>query len=39
VQGRYAMGVKLINMPAGVTVAGMAKITDGALEEKEDNLT
>jgi DNA gyrase subunit A len=30
VQGRYAQGVKLINMGEGVTVKGIAKIKDGA---------
>jgi DNA gyrase subunit A len=41
VQKRYAQGVKLIQMNEGVTVAGMAKIVDGALinetgEDKEE---
>ena len=36
VQGRYALGVKLINMDAGVTVAGMAKIAEEQLEEGEE---
>jgi DNA gyrase subunit A len=31
VQGRYAQGVKLINMGDGVTVKGIAKIKDGAV--------
>jgi len=31
VQGRYASGVKLINMDDGVTVVAFAKIVDGAL--------
>jgi len=31
VQGRYASGVKLINMDEGVTVAALAKIAEGAL--------
>ncbi|MCL2190006.1 MAG: DNA gyrase subunit A [Defluviitaleaceae bacterium] len=37
VQGRYASGVKLINMDEGTTVAAMAKIVDGALESETDN--
>jgi DNA gyrase subunit A len=38
VQGRYAQGVKLINMGEGVTVKGVAKIKDGAVngDDPED---
>jgi DNA gyrase subunit A len=33
VRGRFAKGVKLINMSGGVTVAGLAKIAESALSE------
>jgi DNA gyrase subunit A len=36
VQGRYAQGVKLINMGEGVTVKGVAKIKDGAVNGDGD---
>ena len=36
VQGRYASGVKLINMDTGVTVVGMAKITDDDSEDIDE---
>jgi len=35
-QGRYASGVKLINMAEGVTVVGMAKIDESIVSEVED---
>ncbi|MCL2840485.1 MAG: DNA gyrase subunit A [Defluviitaleaceae bacterium] len=38
VQGRYASGVKLINMSQGVTVVSMAKIVDGGIEEGEEEI-
>ena len=34
-QGRYASGVKLINMSEGVTVVGMAKILESQIDEPE----
>ena len=37
VQGRYASGVKLINMDEGVTVVSMAKITDDDNGHEEDH--
>ena len=37
VQGRYASGVKLINMAEGTTVVALAKITDGADSEENTN--
>ncbi|MCL2571896.1 MAG: DNA gyrase subunit A [Defluviitaleaceae bacterium] len=36
-QGRYASGVKLINMDDGVTVVGMAKIAESEAEETSEN--
>jgi len=36
-KGRYAIGVKLINMGEGVTVVGMAKIPEGYISDSEDN--
>ncbi|MDR1663987.1 MAG: DNA gyrase subunit A [Clostridiales bacterium] len=38
VQGRYAQGVKLIQMNEGVTVAGMARVVDGALMESGEGI-
>jgi len=35
--GRYASGVKLINMSEGVTVVGMAKIPEEYVSDNEDN--
>jgi len=36
--GRYASGVKLINMSEGVTVVGMAKIPEGYVSDDGDNV-
>jgi len=36
--GRYAAGVKLINMNDGVTVVGMAKIVEGDVDESEEGV-
>jgi len=36
-KGRYAVGVKLINMGEGVTVVGMAKIPEEYVTENDDN--
>jgi len=38
VQGRYASGVKLINMDDGITVVGMAKITDDDSHDEEEDV-
>jgi len=38
-QGRYASGVKLINMSDGVTVVGMAKIAESESPEETEELT
>ena len=36
-KGRYAIGVKLINMGDGVTVVGMAKIPEGYITDNDEN--
>ena len=37
VQGRYASGVKLINMDEGTTVVALAKIIDGAVSDENES--